>query len=475
MTFFIFFIFQQFKIYNKYIVKRKDLNQLLHSIKDKLFIDNMDKRENILNLLEGTRFEEINENLGTIVISTISEFSKNVLNSSEFKTEINKIANNVLNTDLEVVFILKEQWEKRNVEDTNEELKLMSDRRDSLNIDFTIENFIASTKGENKMVKQAALSVSLKPGDWTPFFIYGGSGLGKTHLLHGIGNKIRDTYPNYRIRYLESKDFKDLVYDGDISTKKIKDINEKFLSYDVLLVDDIQMLQSLPKAKEVFFNILSNFINKKKQIVITSDQYPEEMKDFEERFITRFKGGVLLSVTPPDVETAKMILLQKLNKKDQTGGIKFEDSALDFIATNFGSNIRELEGALNKIIFWSITNDRIKEEYTVEDMMDVFEGMTNGRGLTIQYIVSIVAKHYQINVSDILSKSQKAGIVLPRHLSIYFSRTLLGNSLIDIGRYFSRDHSTIMSSIKKIEKESSSNQELNKVIYDLRKKIISKK
>lgn len=181
----------------------------------------------------------------------------------------------------------------------------------------------------------------------------------------------------------------------------------------------------------------------------------------------------MLSVTPPDVETAKMILLQKLAKKDSTGGIKLTDAALDFIATNFGSNVRELEGSLGKIIFWSITNDKDVEEYTVEDMMDIFEGMTTGRGLSIQHIVSVVAKNYQVSTADVLGKSRKAEIALPRHLSVYFARVLLDISLMDIGRYFSRDHSTILSSIKKIEKESSSNQELSRVIYDLRKKIIS--
>ncbi len=455
-------------------MKRKDLNQLLANIKERLFQDNIDKRNNLINLLEGSRFEEINETTATIVISTESDFVKNVLNSSEFKDEITKIADTVLNSNYEVAFVLRSEWEKINSNETTEELKLMTKKSDSLRSDFTLDNFLASGTGDNKMVKQAALSVSLKPGDWSPFFIYGGSGLGKTHLLHGIGNKIKETYPNFSIKYLESKDFKDLIYDTEkINTKHIKDITDEFVSYDVLLVDDIQMLQSLPKAKEVFFGILSNFINEKKQIVITSDQYPEEMKDFEERFITRFKGGVLLSVTPPDIETAKMILLQKLKKKDETGEIKLSDSALDFIATNFGSNVRELEGSLGKIIFWTITNNKKTNEYTVENMMEIFEGMITSRGLTIQHIVNVVAKNYQVSVSDVLGKSRKAEIAFPRHLSIYFARILLDISLMDIGRYFSRDHSTIMSSIKKIEKESSVNQELSRVIYDLRKKIIS--
>ncbi len=456
------------------VMKRKDLNQLLISIKDGLFLDNVNKRNNILNLLEGSRFEEINETTGTIVISSESGFSKDILSATEFKEEFTKVADRVLNSDYEVAFVLRDEWEKRDVEHTTAELKLMKVKSDSLRPDFTLDNFLASGKGDNRMVKQAALSVALKPGDWSPFFIYGGSGLGKTHLLHAIGNKIRETYPNYNIKYLESKDFKDLVYDpGKIDTKHVRDITDEFLSYDILLIDDIQMLQSLPKAKEIFFGILSNFINEKKQIVITSDQYPEEMKDFEERFITRFKGGVLLSVTPPDVETAKMILLQKLEKKDSTGGIKLSDAALEFIATNFGSNVRELEGSLGKIIFWAITHDKESDEYSVEDMMDIFEGMTTGRGLTIQHIVSVVAKNYQVSTADVLGKSRRAEVALPRHLSIYFARVLLDISLMDIGRYFSRDHSTILSSIKKIEKESSTNQELSRVIYDLRKRITS--
>ncbi len=453
-------------------MKRKDLNQLLTAIKEGLFLNNLDKRSNLLNLLEGSRFEEINETTGTIVISSGSEFAKNILNASEFKEEFTKRAEKVLNSDYEVAFVLRDEWEKRDIDKTTAELKLMTVKSDSLRADFTLDNFLASGKGDNRMVKQAALSVALKPGDWSPFFIYGGSGLGKTHLLHAIGNKIRETYPNYNIRYLESKDFKDLIYDTKkIDTKHIKDITNEFLSYDVLLIDDVQMLQSLPKAKEIFFGILSNFINEKKQIVITSDQYPEEMKDFEERFITRFKGGVVLSVTPPDVDTAKMILLQKLSMRETD--IKLSESALEFIATNFGSNVRELEGSLGKIIFWAITQDKETDEYTVEDMMDVFEGMTTGRGLTMQHIVSVVAKNYQVGVSDILGKARKAEIALPRHLSIYFSRVLLNVSLMEIGRYFNRDHSTIMSSVKKIENGSSSDQELSRVIYDLRKKIIS--
>ncbi|BDU67348.1 MAG: chromosomal replication initiator protein DnaA [Candidatus Tyloplasma litorale] len=466
-------------------IKRKDLNQMLHSIKNSLFINEPDKRNNILNLLEGSRFEEINEFYSKIIISVNSEFVKEVLESNEFKSEFRKSSNKTLNSNYEVGFVLREDWEKRNQKTNNnnifDELEIKQKHRNNdaeLNNDLTLSNFIAvGTNTDNKMVKQAALSVSLKPGDWNPFFIYGGSGLGKTHLLHGIGNKLKENFPNHYIKYLESKDFKDLVYDSEaINTKKVNNITKDILSYDILLVDDIQMLQTLTKAKEIFFNILSNFINEKKQIVITSDQYPEEMKDFEERFITRFKGGVLLSVTPPDIETAKMILAQKLKKKDSSGGIVLADDALDFIASNFGSNVRELEGSLGKIIFWSIVNDRNSNEpYTAEDMANIFEGMTTNKGLTMQRIVSVIAKNYQVKVSDILGKSRKAEIALPRHLSIYFSRKILNVSLMDIGRYFSRNHSTIMSSVKKIEKESLRNESLSKVIYDIRKKLISKK
>ena len=455
-------------------MKRGELNQLWNSVIGKLFINDSDKRANLLTLLEGSRLEQINETKNSAIISTNSEFTKNLLESENFKNEILKSINEVFNSNFDVVFIEKSIWDKRASDYATEEVELNT-KPSNLKPNFTLDNFLASGKGENRMIKQAALSVSLKPGNWTPFFIYGGSGLGKTHLLHAIGNKISEQFPHLKIRYLECKDFKDLVYDGDISTEKIKDINEEFLAYDVLLIDDIQMLETLSKAKEVFFGIFSNFINENKQVVITSDRYPEEMKEFEERFITRFKGGILLSVTPPDLDTAKAILKQKLEKNDESGGLKLSESALEFIATSFGSNIRELEGALNKIIFWSITNNEMKNEYMVEDMLNIFEGMTTSRGLTMNRISSVVAKNYQISSTEMLGKTRKAEIALPRHIAVYFCRSLLDVSLMDIGRFFGRDHSTVMSSVRKIEKEAAVDQEMNKVIYDLRKKLISYK
>lgn len=456
-------------------MKRKDLNQIWKKIQDEVLLDNPDRRFNLLTLLEESRVEEINETTNTVVISVSNDFSRTIL-ESEFISELLPLIHTTLNSDFDIVFFNKEEWDKKKKSETGtivEEIRSkVAVKSDSLKTGFTLDNFLASSTGENRLVKRAALSVGLKPGEWSPFFIYGGSGLGKTHLLHAIGNKILEKMPNYTVRYLESKDFKDLVYENGVNTKNIKQINDEFLNYDVLLIDDIQMIQSLPKAKEVFFGIFSNYINEGKQIVITSDQYPEELKDFEERFITRFKGGVLMSVTPPDIETAKLILQQKIKKRERED-LNLTPEAIEFVVINFASNIRELEGALNKIIFWSITNNSIKDEYTHEDMMDIFEGMGTNRGLTMAKIVSTVGKQYQVSSSDILGKSRKSEIVLPRHIAVYFSRTILNASLIDIGRYFGRDHSTIMSSIKKIEKESKTNQVMNRVIYDLRKEIIS--
>ncbi len=453
-------------------MKRKDLNQIWKKIQEEVLLDDIDRRSNLLTLLEGSRIEEINEATNSLVISVSNDFSRTIL-ESEFTKDLLPFIHTTLNSNFNIVFFNKEELDKRNESETIDEIRIKVAKSDSLKPEFTLDNFLASKSGENRLVKHASLSVGLKPGEWSPFFIYGGSGLGKTHLLHAIGNKILEKNPNYTVRYLESKDFKDLVYENGVNTKSIKKINDEFLNYDVLLIDDIQMIQSLPKAKEIFFGIFSNYINEGKQIVIASDQYPEELKDFEERFITRFKGGVLMSVTPPDVETAKLILQQKIKKRERED-LNLTPEAVDFVVVNFASNIRELEGALNKIIFWSITNNSIKDEYTHEDMMDIFEGMGTSRGLSMSKIVSVVGKQYQVSSSDILGKSRKSEIVLPRHISIYFARTLLNSSLMDIGRYFGRDHSTIMSSIKKVEKESKSNQVMNRVIYDLRKKIISR-
>lgn len=453
-------------------MKRKELNELWNLVKENVLIDNNERRQNLLTLLDGSRIEEISEDNGSIIISLMQSFSRTII-AAEFKNDLLEIISSTFNSDYDLDFVIKEEWEKRksnSISDT-EEMKVSVKKSDSLNSDFTIDNFIVSADGENKMIKQAALSVSLKPNEWNPFFIYGGSGLGKTHLLHAIGNKMFETFPNLTVKYLESKDFKDLIYDSGVNTQNIKQINKDLLKYDVLLIDDIQMIQSLPKAKEVFFGIFSNFITSKKQIVLTSDVYPEEMKDFEERFITRFKGGILMGVNPPDKKTAKKIFLQKI-KKGNGNEVKLTDEALDFVAINFSSNVRELEGALNKIIFWSITHG-IKSKYNLEDVMNIFDGLATNQGISMKSIVSIISKNYQVSTNDILSKSRKAEITLPRHISIYFSKKLLDASLIDIGKYFKRDHSTILSSIKKIEKEIKVNKELEKAIYDLGKKIKS--
>lgn len=454
-------------------MKRENLSQLFDSIKDELFLNNMDKRNNLINLLEGSRFEKIDEKMKILIFSVSSEFVKNVLDSDEFKDEIKNISRRVLNsTYYDISFVLKSEWKK----DNKMLYKILPKKNDFLISKFTLDNFLVSKKSKNYILKQAANSISLNPvGEWNPFFIYGASGLGKTHLLHAIGNKTKEIFPHKKIKYLESKNFIDLVYDTEkINTKKIRDINSEFTSYDVLLVDDIQMLQSMPKAKEVFFGILSNYINEEKQIIITSDQYVEELTEFEERFKTRFNGGLVLSVTPPDVETAKKIFIQKINSKNAFVNMKLTDGALDFIATNFSTNVRELEGALAKIVFWTISSES-KKIYDVNDMIKIFDNFNdkNSKELTIQNIIKIVGKYYQINTVDILGKSRKSNIVLPRHLSIYFTRKILKYSLLDIGKYFGRDHSTILSSINKIEKDSSKNQELSKVIYELRKKIIS--
>ncbi len=452
------------------------LNDIWNNI-IKYTVDNLIKEDQIFSfeqIIGNSKLKEISDDKKSLMVVTESEFAKNII-ESEFINQIKNGINQITSSDYDVTFFTNDDWKKWGKNESTEEFFTFKTQSDSLNPKYTLENFVPSQS--NKMLYTAAMSVAIKPGkNWNPFFIYGGSGLGKTHLLHGIGNFAKTRNPNYSIRYIESKDFGSLVTKAAVSHQageQIENIKEEYIHYDMLLIDDIQFIQTMPKVKEIFFGIFSYFIEEGKQIVITSDQYPEELKDFEARFITRFKSGLLLSVLPPDIDTAKKILRMKINQREDFNINNFEDSALEFIAVNFGSSVRELEGALNRIILWTITNDDI-DTVTLENLTEIFKGMYNKRhNVTTKRIIQSVGKYYGIPEAAIMSKARKADVMQARHIAIYFCRTMLDMNLISIGRLFGKDHTTIMNSIKKIDNERNKNNDLNIALFELRKIIVN--
>lgn len=428
---------------------------------------------------EDTKLMKIEEEKSRLIIVVKTDFIKAIF-ENEFYAPLVDAANLILNSNFTILFLTNEEWKIKkdpNNSQKTEEITLSRNipiEISSTNQKMCFENFIVSKK--NKMLIQAALAVSTTPGleKWNPFFIYGKSGLGKTHLLHAIGNKSKQNNHSIKIKYFEARHFGELIHDaatGSAISQDFESIKNKYLNYDLLLVDDIQMIQNWKKVKEIFFTIFSSFINNNKQIVITSDQYVDELRDFEERFITRFQGGLSISVSPPDIETSKEIIKLKL-KDNHNFNINFiSDEAIEFVATHFGSNVRELEGAINRIIFWTIQNEEEQSKIQISEITEIFQGMVTNkkRGLTVNKIILAVGKYYNIPVFEIKGKSRKSEIMNARHISIYLIKTLLDLSVINIGKEFARDHSTILSSINKIKNNLKENNNLSKAIYEIRK------
>jgi chromosomal replication initiator protein len=233
-------------------------------------------------------------------------------------------------------------------------------------------------------------------------------------------------------------------------------------------------MEGKEKTSEVFFYILNSFLMRDKQVVITSDKYPEELKEFEQRLMTRFMNGVTLPIAPPDVDTAKEIIRNKLIDVHFQEKDFLSEAALEFMAQNFSSHVRELEASLNKIIMYSITDDKNKMD--LEDLQEIFKGLVkeNRKGVTINSIISTVAKYYGVRVADIKGSSRKQEIAMARHISIYLIRTLLDESLINIAKEFDKDHTTIMSSVRKINQLNQNDPKYSKAIHEITRKITQK-
>ena len=378
--------------------------------------------------------------------------------------------NKTTNVDFSILFFTKD--EQALVDNETSPILISTSISDGVNAKYTFADYVVSSK--NKMLVQAAQSIVLRPnaGPYNPLFIHGGSGLGKTHLLHAIGNEIKVKMPHKKVKYISSEEFGDAVVNAMLKKEettiqeKINQLKKNYQNYDILLLDDIQYISSRDKTKEIFFAILNNYIDDEKQIVITSDSSPEELSEFEDRFITRFKKGLTLSVSPPDVDTAKKIIQLKLKKIHMVEEEMLDDDVLEFIALNFSESVRELEGVINKLMFWSINND--VDKIIMDIAINVLGEIKPSKKITIDKIKRTVAKKYGITLEALESTSRKKDIIIARHLSIYLTKELLNLPLQKIGKEFGRkDHTTIMNAISKIEAKRKIEPLLNNQIRSL--------
>ncbi|MGO4476142.1 chromosomal replication initiator protein DnaA [Massilia sp. 2TAF26] len=330
-----------------------------------------------------------------------------------------------------------------------------------VNPELTFENFV--TGKANQLARAAAIQVANNPGvSYNPLFFYGGVGLGKTHLIHAIGNQVMADQPGARIRYIHAEQYvRDVV--TAYQRKGFDDFKHYYHSLDMLLIDDIQFFGGKSRTQEEFFYAFEALIAAKKQIIITSDTYPKEITGMDDRLISRFDSGLTVAIEPPELEMRVAILM----KKAESEGVVLNDDVAFFVAKHLRSNVRELEGALRKILAYSrfhgkeITIDVVKE--ALKDLLSV-----QNRQISVENIQKTVADFFNIKVADMYSKRRPANIARPRQIAMYLAKELTQKSLPEIGELFGgRDHTTVLHAVRKIAQDRQKNAECNHELHVL--------
>ncbi len=312
-----------------------------------------------------------------------------------------------------------------------------------LNPLYTFEGFVAGKS--NQIARAAALQITENPGtSYNPFFIYGGVGLGKTHLMQSVGNKIKEINEETRVAYVHSERFVGEMVSA-LQHNTINDFKNQYRSLDVLLIDDIQFFAGKERSQEEFFHTFNVLLEANKQIIITSDRYPKEIRGLEERLKSRFGWGLAVSIDPPELETCVAILKVKASIE----GFEIPEEVAFFIASKIRSNVRELEGALRKLMAnCRFTNRDASIEVAREALRDLLA--IQAKQITIENIQKAVAEYYNIRISDLLSKRRNRSITRPRQLAMTITRELTSHSLPEIGdSYGGRDHTTVLHACKK--------------------------
>ncbi len=330
-----------------------------------------------------------------------------------------------------------------------------------INIELTFDSFV--TGKANQLARAAAIQVANNPGSsYNPLFFYGGVGLGKTHLIHAIGNQVLQDRPHAKIRYIHAEQYvRDVV--TAYQRKGFDAFKLYYHSLDMLLIDDIQFFSGKNRTQEEFFYAFEALIAAKKQIIITSDTYPKEITGMDDRLTSRFDSGLTVAIEPPELEMRVAILLKKACQE----GVTFSDDVAFFIAKHLRSNVRELEGALRKILAYSrfhgkdVTIDIVKE--ALKDLLSV-----QNRQISVENIQKTVADFFNIKVADMYSKRRPANIARPRQIAMYLAKELTQKSLPEIGELFGgRDHTTVLHAVRKIAQDRTKNPECNHELHVL--------
>ena len=442
--------------------------QVLEKINESL-VEN--KRESLASYLENTELVELDDNRA--VITTPYMFNRLILNNKENLNVIDSCFQNLLKKPVSVIVQTNDEYQKVSIE-----AEIEKALNDNVIEGLTFDNFVEGPC--NIEAKTAAFSVARNPGVsyFNPLVIYGSSGLGKTHLLSAIGNYIKENDQDKKLLYISSTDLVKEVTTS-IREQRIDEYKNQLNSLDVLLFDDIQNLSNKPKTNDVFFEIYNELYNNHKQIVLTSDRPPHEIKDIEERLKTRFTQGLSVTIQSLEEQTAYKILEQKIRQsmlKDQESTIEIRPEVLSYIAKNFSSDVRNLEGALNRLLFYSI-NFSSSDVIDLNMAMEAFRDNKNLNDskkdvLEVKDIIRTVADYYGLTEKQLRSKSRTKNIANARHISMYLCRKHLDLSYLQIGKEFgNRDHSTVSSAFEKIENNLKTNESYARAIAEIESKL----
>lgn len=330
-----------------------------------------------------------------------------------------------------------------------------------LNTALTFETLVEGTA--NRMARAAAMHVASIPGQlYNPLFIYGGVGLGKTHLMHAVGNKLLADQPDAKVLYIHAEQFVSDVVKA-YQRKTFDEFKQHYHSLDLLLIDDVQFFANKDRTQEEFFNAFEALLAKKSHIVMTSDTYPKGLTDIHERLVSRFDSGLTVAIEPPELEMRVAILISKA----RTEGTEMPEEVAFFVAKNVRSNVRELEGALRKILAYSRFNQK---EINIQLARDALRDLLSiqNRQISVENIQKTVADYYKIKVADMYSKKRPASIAKPRQIAMYLAKELTQKSLPEIGELFGgRDHTTVLHAVRKISAERQQLNELNQQLHVL--------
>lgn len=393
--------------------------------------------------------------------------------TNKYKSYFQVTISEMMDHDYDISFVLEKDIEKNGTGGDSMELKPyynINYEKANLNPKYRFDTFVVGSN--NKFAHSASLAVAESPGNtYNPLYLYGGAGLGKTHLMHSIGHFILKQNHNTKVLYVTSEQFTNEVINSIRSgnAADMTKLREKYRTVDVLLIDDIQFIIGKESTQEEFFHTFNVLHAAEKQIIISSDKPPKEMETLEERFRSRFEWGLIADIQPPNYETRMAIL----KKNAENCNKKIDDEVLEYIATNIKSNIRELEGAFNKIIAFSkLNNLDINLEHAQEALKDIIYADTP-RDVTPSLIINVVAEYFGITADDIMSKKRNSELVQARQIVMYLCRDLTAESLSGIGKFLGKkDHTTVIHGVNKISEEIVNNVELKNKIETIKKKLI---